>query len=147
MSLSVSESPLRNTGGGNVPPPVLTRAASPWRAGRAALRQLYRQPASAVGTTIFILFILIALVGPWLAPYGENQQIAADARQAPSARHWFGVDRLGRDVFSRVLLGARDILSLAGLGTPVGLGWAGLIWMEADNTITFAMESSDLLRQ
>ena len=81
------------------------------------LAQLFRQPASAVGTTIFIVFILLALIGPWLAPYGENQQIVDDARQAPSARHWFGVDRLGRDVFSRVLLGARDILSLAGLGT------------------------------
>lgn len=82
-----------------------------------ALAQLFRQPASAVGTTLFIVFILIALVGPWLAPYGENQQIADDASQAPSARHLFGVDRLGRDVFSRVLLGARDILGLAGLGT------------------------------
>jgi peptide/nickel transport system permease protein len=82
-----------------------------------ALAQLFRQPASALGTTIFLVFILIALIGPWLAPYGDNQQIADDANQAPSARHLFGVDRLGRDVFSRVLLGARDILGLAGLGT------------------------------
>jgi peptide/nickel transport system permease protein len=82
-----------------------------------ALAQLFRQPASALGTSIFIVFILLALVGPWLAPYGENQQIVDDANQAPSARHVFGVDRLGRDVFSRVLLGARDILGLAGLGT------------------------------
>jgi peptide/nickel transport system permease protein len=103
-------------GGGTIPPPMLT-SASPWRTARATLRQLYRQPASALGTTIFILFIAIALVGPWLAPYSENQQIAPDARQAPSARHWFGTDRLGRDVYSRVLLGARDILGLAGLGT------------------------------
>ncbi len=70
-----------------------------------------------MGTTIFIVFVLLALMGPWLAPYGENQQIVDDASQAPSARHLFGVDRLGRDVFSRVLLGARDILTLAGLGT------------------------------
>ena len=52
-----------------------------------------------------------------LAPYGPNQQIAADARHGPSAKHWFGTDTLGRDVFSRVELGAADILSLAGLGT------------------------------
>jgi peptide/nickel transport system permease protein len=116
MSLSLSDAPVPNTGGGVVPPPVLT-SASPWRTARTTLQQLYRQPASALGTTIFILFIAIALLGPWLAPYTENQQIAADARQAPSARHWFGVDRLGRDVYSRVLLGARDILALAGLGT------------------------------
>lgn len=83
----------------------------------ATFRQLYRQPISAFGTTIVILFLLLALVGPLLVPYQENQQIAAEARQPPSANHWFGTDRLGRDVFSRIVLGARDILSLAGLGT------------------------------
>jgi peptide/nickel transport system permease protein len=92
-------------------------SANPWRTALSTFLQLFRQPASALGTTIFILFVAIALLGPWLAPYSENQQIAADARQAPSAKHWFGVDRLGRDVYSRVLLGAGDILALAGLGT------------------------------
>jgi peptide/nickel transport system permease protein len=81
------------------------------------LRELYARGASATGTTIFALFLLVALFGPVIAPYGANQQIVADARQAPSAAHWFGTDALGRDVFSRVLLGARDILLLAGLGT------------------------------
>ncbi len=77
-----------------------------------------------------MLFLLIALFGPWFAPYGNNQQIVADARQAPTAAHWFGTDNLGRDVYSRVLLGARDILLLAGLGTlaAVALGTSlGLI--------------------
>jgi peptide/nickel transport system permease protein len=116
MSLSLSDSPVPSTGGGTIPPPVLT-SANPWRSALSTFLQLFRQPASALGTTIFVLFVAIALLGPWLAPYSENQQIAADARQAPSARHWFGVDRLGRDVYSRVLLGAGDILALAGLGT------------------------------
>jgi peptide/nickel transport system permease protein len=83
----------------------------------AGLRQLYARPASAVGTSIFLLFLLMALVGPLIAPYEANQQIFEDARQPPSPRHWFGTDHLGRDVFSRVVLGARDVLSLAGLGT------------------------------
>ncbi len=52
-----------------------------------------------------------------LAPYGPNEQVVADARQAPSSAHWFGVDHLGRDVFSRVVLGSRDIFTLAGSGT------------------------------
>jgi peptide/nickel transport system permease protein len=64
-----------------------------------------------------LLFLLLALIGPIIAPYGENDQIAADARQAPSMTHLFGTDRLGRDVFSRVVLGTRDIFALAGLGT------------------------------
>ncbi len=92
-------------------------ALTPGRRLRAAIQLLYAKPASALGTTIFLLFVLLALFGPLLAPYGSNEQIYADARQPPSAAHWFGTDNLGRDVFSRVILGARDILLLAGLGT------------------------------
>ena len=81
------------------------------------LADLLGRPASAVGTIIVLVFLLMALIGPAIAPYGLNEQIAAEARQAPSSDHWFGTDHLGRDVFSRVLYGARDILLLAGLGT------------------------------
>ena len=81
------------------------------------VRRLYGDTASGVGTTLVLFFIIIALVGPLITPFGENEQIFAAARQPPSAEHWFGVDRLGRDVFSRVLLGARDIFALAGVGT------------------------------
>lgn len=81
------------------------------------IRRLYSEPASGLGATLVLIFLLMALVAPLVAPYGENEQIFTAARQPPSADHWFGVDRLGRDVFSRVLLGARDIFTLAGLGT------------------------------
>ncbi len=83
----------------------------------SVLRHLYDRPITAFGTSIFILFLFLAVAGPWLAPYGFNEQIYADARQAPSPEHWFGTDHLGRDVFSRVLYGARDVLFEAGLGT------------------------------
>ena len=62
------------------------------------------------------LFVLLAVFGPWLTTYSPTQQIYQDARQAPSAAHWFGTDHLGRDIFTRVLYGARSILSLTGLG-------------------------------
>jgi peptide/nickel transport system permease protein len=81
------------------------------------LKRLYSRPASAFGTTIFFIFLFLALFGPLIAPFEENQQIALEARQPPSTAHWFGTDNLGRDVFSRVILGARDILLLAGVGT------------------------------
>lgn len=89
------------------------RARRVWQ----GFRRLYARVASALGTTLVLIFLLLALLGPWVAPYGKNEQIFTDARQAPSAEHWFGTDRLGRDVFSRVILGARDIFTLAGLGT------------------------------
>ncbi len=81
------------------------------------LRKLYRQPAAAFGTTIFLIFILLACIGPLITPYEANEQIYTAARTPPSSEHWFGTDHLGRDVFSRVILGARDIFILAGLGT------------------------------
>lgn len=81
------------------------------------LKTLFHRPGHALGTLFFLLFFLIAIFGPMLAPYGPNEQVVADARQAPSSAHWFGVDHLGRDVFSRVVLGSRDIFTLAGSGT------------------------------
>lgn len=98
---------------------VIERSAAPTWVQRfvGTLRGLYARPASAFGTTIFIIFLILALFGPFFAPYGFSQIIATEARQAPSAQHLFGTDNLGRDVFSRVILGAREILTLSGLGT------------------------------
>ncbi len=81
------------------------------------LRALYGRPITALGTTIFLFFVFLAIFGPLLAPYSYNEQVYADARQPPSADHWFGTDNLGRDVFSRVLWGSRDVLAQAGIGT------------------------------
>ncbi|NIV34339.1 MAG: ABC transporter permease subunit, partial [Anaerolineae bacterium] len=108
------------TPGGGVPP----ASSSPGKSsipgwGRLLLNWLsrfYRKPASAIGVTAVLLFLLIALFGPLIAPYSATEQIPSDARQPPSGRHWFGTDHLGRDVFSRVVLGTRNILALAGLG-------------------------------
>lgn len=85
------------------------------------VRTLFRSPAAAFGVSLFLLFALLALIGPAIAPYAENEQILADARQAPSLTHWFGADHLGRDVFSRILLGTRSIFLLAGGGTLVAV--------------------------
>lgn len=76
------------------------------------------------------LFLVVALLGPVIAPYGATEQIPGAARQAPSGAHLFGTDRLGRDVFSRVVIGARDVLGLAGVGTAVAvmLGAAVGMW-------------------
>lgn len=104
----------------SAPPPASGTSARPTAPrGQAAgvLAGLYRRAASGLGTTIFLAFLLLAVFGPLVAPYGENQMVGKDARQAPSAAHLFGTDNLGRDVFSRVVLGAQDIFALAGVGT------------------------------
>lgn len=97
----------------------------------SVLRELYARRMTALGTTIFFLFLFVAVFAPLFAPYGLNEQIYSDARQAPSAAHWFGTDQLGRDVFSRVLLGAKDILTLAGLGTALAVAGGTLFGLAA----------------
>ena len=81
------------------------------------VKAVFSSPSSSAGTIIVIMFFTIAIFGPLIAPYLENEQILADVRQAPSATHWFGTDHLGRDVFSRILIGTRSIFLLAGMGT------------------------------
>lgn len=105
-----------------------------------AVALLFRRRASAFGASITLAFVFVALLGPSLAPYGLNQQIPAATLLSPSPDHWFGTDQLGRDVLSRVLFGAGDILLMAGLGTllavtlgtVVGLfsGYKGGAWDE-----------------
>jgi peptide/nickel transport system permease protein len=81
------------------------------------VKPLFERGSTAFGSLIFLAFLMVAVFGPLIAPFEENEQIVDDALQPPSAEHLFGTDNLGRDVFSRVILGARDILALAGLGT------------------------------
>lgn len=83
--------------------------------------RLFGRPATAIGTAITLLFLILALIGPWLAPYQVNDISGSEARQPPSQEHWFGTDHLGRDVFSRILLGAREVLVIAGAGTLLAL--------------------------
>jgi len=107
------------SGGAATAAPPVQRA--PLAGARQLLRELYARPTSAIGTTLVALFVAMALIGPWLAPYGPTEQLLSDRSQAPGAAHWFGTDRLGRDVFSRVVTGARDIFLLAGGGTAVAV--------------------------
>ncbi len=85
------------------------------------LRQLAAQPLSLAGTLIFILFILLAIFGPAVAPYEYDEIIRGAAREAPSPEFPFGTDRLGRDVFSRVLWGAREIIVIPGVATGLAV--------------------------
>ncbi len=96
---------------------------------RRALTDMYRRPASAVGTSIVLLFLLLALLGPVVTPYRATEQRVAERSQPPSVQHWFGTDRLGRDVFSRVVIGGRDIFLLAGIGTAIAVAVGAAVGM------------------
>jgi peptide/nickel transport system permease protein len=114
-------------------------AADESPAGRA-WRRLSKRKGSLLGLCIIVVFLLLAIFAPLLAPYDPVQQSWTQIRKAPSMAHWFGTDESGRDLFSRVIYGARASLlagvvsiSIAlGLGVPVGLlaGYGGK-WTDA----------------
>ena len=64
-------------------------------------------PAIILGTLICLVLATLALFAPWIAPYDPNQQMLGPQLADPSRAHWFGLDSFGRDVFSRIIWGAR----------------------------------------
>lgn len=99
-------------------------AALHGRGATRALRRLTRGPLAAAALAVLALLLTAAVFGPALAPYPEDAEgaIHADARlQPPSRAHPFGTDELGRDVFSRVLVGARISLSVGVIVLIIGV--------------------------
>ena len=82
--------------------------------------QLLRSPTFIAGALILLWWVACALGGRAFSPYNPVNGSLAQFNAPPSAAHWFGADSLGRDVFSRVLAGARDILIIAPLATLLG---------------------------
>src|ERR1700709_1390934 len=80
---------------------------------RKAWQLLIRNRMAMVGAAIVVAWVLIALLSPLIAPYDPIDQAVRQRLQGPSAAHWFGVDELGRDVFSQVLYGGRVSLPVA----------------------------------
>lgn len=105
---------------------------------RRQLANALRQPSIGVGAVIMLLFVLAALLAPLAAPYNPLAQNIQASLKAPAADHLFGTDKLGRDIFSRILYGARIslfvglsvVLISASVGTLLGVlagylgGWA-----------------------
>jgi oligopeptide transport system permease protein len=81
-------------------------------------RRLKKHKLAMVGLVIIIILSVLAIFGPMLSPYSYSDQDLANANQPPSAEHWFGTDNLGRDLFTRVLYGARISLAI-GLVTSI----------------------------
>jgi ABC-type dipeptide/oligopeptide/nickel transport system permease subunit len=86
-----------------------------------AWRRLRRNTLSMLGLVIIILFLFAAIFGRWLAPYDFLQQNLGNQMQSPSAQHWLGTDALGRDIFSRMLYGARTAAVIAFTTTVISL--------------------------
>jgi peptide/nickel transport system permease protein len=85
--------------------------------------RLRRNPGAILGFAFVVAFVVAAVFAPWIAPFGPLDQAKEGVldTQAPSSEHWFGLDELGRDEFSRVIYGARYSLMIGVVSVAVGL--------------------------
>lgn len=74
---------------------------------RHARYVISENPVTGIAFGLFALIVVAALIGPYVVPYDPLASSTSSALQAPSARHWFGTDQLGRDIFSRVIVATR----------------------------------------
>ena len=121
------------------PAPAIAPAKSvspTWRRFRDAFR---RHPMAIVGGVILVIMIVVALFAPWLGTIDPQAVSPAKRLRPPSSTYWFGTDMLGRDVYSRVVYGARIslIVGLAVavlstlLGIVIGLVTGYIRWLDA----------------
>jgi peptide/nickel transport system permease protein len=111
-------------------------------AGRS-LARFFRDPKAIVAVSILSVIIFCAIAAPLIAPYGMNEQDYTNSLAPPSLEHPLGTDRLGRDLLTRIIYGARVSVSVglvavglaAGIGVPLGLfsgylgGWLDEVLM------------------
>lgn len=94
-----------------------------------AWRKLKARKSAMFGLLVIAVLIIMAILAPWIAPFDPAKQSWTAIRKAPSVLNWFGTDESGRDMFSRVIYGARasllagvvSITIALGLGVPIGL--------------------------
>jgi peptide/nickel transport system permease protein len=113
--------------------------------------RLRRNPGAIMGFILVAIFVICAVFAPWIAPYKPLDQdltlLVNGIPPGPSSTHWFGVDTLGRDEFSRIIYGARLSLIVGVVSVAVGLtvgmifgALAGYLGGVVDNVIMRVMD-------
>ncbi len=120
--------------------------------GREAVRRVVRDPLALFGAFLVLTFVVVAAFAPWIAPYSPTTPVGSVTPTnipGPSAEHWFGLDNLGRDEFSRVVYGARQsllvgVVSLL-LGATVGISIGLLAGAFGGWVDTLVMRVTDIM--
>jgi peptide/nickel transport system permease protein len=113
---------------------VLKRPELLWRFPSQVLQPIWqfcrRKPLGAIGAALLIAFVGLAILAPFLATHDANLNNYRARNKPPTAEHWFGTDNFGRDIYSRVVYGARISMYVGVLSTLAGTligAFAGLI--------------------
>lgn len=104
--------------------PVTTRPHPRLLAWKRRLWLVRKSPLTLIGGAIILLMLLLMICAPWIVPQDPNAINLAARLQAPGAEHWFGTDEVGRDLFSRVIIGTQQSLA-AGLAVVLLAGTSG----------------------
>lgn len=91
------------------------------------LRDVLARPSGAAGVFLVAFHVLLALASPWIATHDFKAVSPNLMLTAPDAAHWLGTDHLGRDVFSRTVLGGREALLVTLVATPLAVLWGGML--------------------
>ena len=90
------------------------------------LAAMSSRPSGLAGLVLVAFHVVLAIVSPAIAPYDFRELSAQVILNAPSSEHWFGTDNLGRDVFTRTMLGGRQALVVTTVSTVLAITWGGL---------------------
>jgi peptide/nickel transport system permease protein len=124
------------------------QAAAAWRAGRFG-RWRRRYGLAAFGGAVVLLWIAVAVLAPAISPYAFDAVDVTQRLAAPSATHWLGTDALGRDVLSRLLLGARVSLFagfvVVAIGAVIGVVIGGVAAYAGGKVEELMMRATDLV--
>ena len=92
-----------------------------------ALRAMASRPSGAIGLASVLIHLFIAVSSPWLVPFDYKAISSLLILSPPDAVHWWGTDHLGRDVFTRTLLGGREAILVTLIATPLAVVWGGFV--------------------
>lgn len=107
---------------------MMAEDTAPSRHRQRPLAALASAPGSfRIGLVLLLLHLLLAVAGPWIAPFPQQEMMTGRPVMGPDLLHWFGTDQLGRDVFSRTLHGGWIVIALSVSGTLLGVLLGSLI--------------------
>ena len=89
------------------------------------IKTMASKPSGLIGLSILLFHVILAITSPLYAPYDFKAIDPTLMLQAPSSEYWFGTDSLGRDVFTRTILGGRTALTVTFFGSLIALFWGG----------------------
>jgi peptide/nickel transport system permease protein len=90
------------------------------------IKAMCDRPSGLIGLLIISTHIVLAIISPWIVPYDYKEMSYVSVLTGPSADHWFGADNLGRDVFTRTLLGGRQAMFITSIAATVAVFWGSL---------------------